>query len=52
MVKGSVITKDGKRRNHSIQFLMNLEKDFIIIKSYNNNQINMVDIHKEDLDRK
>ena len=29
---------------------MNLEKGLYYYKSYNNNQINMLDMHKEDLD--
>ena len=50
MVKGSVITKDGKDEITQYSSCMNLEKGLYYYKSYNNNQINMLDMHKEDLD--
>ncbi|MDO5011684.1 MAG: linear amide C-N hydrolase, partial [Intestinibacter bartlettii] len=50
MVKGSVITKDGKDEITQYSSCMNLEKGLYYYKSYNNNQVNMVDMHKEDLD--
>ena len=42
-----VLTKDEITQYSSC---MNLEKGLYYYKSYNNNQINMLDMHKEDLD--
>ncbi len=51
MVSGSVVTPEGK--NDITQYIscMNQDKGIYYYKTYNNNRINAVDMHKEDLDR-
>lgn len=50
MVKGGVMTMEGKEDFTVYSSCMNQEKGIYYYKTYNNNRINAVDINKEDLD--
>lgn len=52
MVKGSVRTAESKNDITAYSSCMNLEKGIYYYNTYNNNQINAIDIHKEDLNAK
>lgn len=50
MVKGGVMTAEGKEDFTLYSSCMNQEKGIYYYKTYNNNRINAVDINKEELD--
>ncbi|WP_303007213.1 choloylglycine hydrolase [Romboutsia ilealis] len=50
MVKGGVITKDGLEDITRYSSCMDQERGIYYYRNYNNNRINAIDMHKEDLD--
>ena len=50
MVKGGVITRDGMEDLTRYSSCMDQEKGIYYYRNYNNNRINAIDMHKEDLD--
>lgn len=50
MVRGSALTKEGKNDITSYACCMNADKGMYYYKTYDNNQLTAVDMHKEDLD--
>ena len=50
MVKGGVITKEGLEDITRYSSCMDQERGIYYYRNYNNNRINAIDMHKEDLD--
>ena len=50
MVRGAVVTEEGKYDITTYSCCINADKGIYYYRNYNNNRINAIDMHKEDLD--